>query len=212
MIENDSRPSPSPPATAALPSDVAAIQHGGCGSCTGLGVTMRREVEVLAVELEVLRLPHADDGLDGLLPLLAAGVAVDAERGLLHRRRPAGAPLDAAVGQDVGGGHLLGHAHRRRERVRHERHAEAEPEVLGALRQRADEHLGRRAVRAALAEVVLDVPRRVEAQRVGELDLLDRLRVGALLGLALAVRVGLAPRLRHVDLVQQVEFQGAPDN
>ena len=30
------------PATAALPSLVAAIQHGGCGSCTGLGVTMRR--------------------------------------------------------------------------------------------------------------------------------------------------------------------------
>src|SRR5438477_3843832 len=37
-IENDSSPSPSRPATAALPSDVAAIQQGGCGSCTGLGV------------------------------------------------------------------------------------------------------------------------------------------------------------------------------
>src|SRR5204863_5500325 len=32
-IENESSPSPSLPATAALPSDVAAIQHGGCGSC-----------------------------------------------------------------------------------------------------------------------------------------------------------------------------------
>jgi hypothetical protein len=37
-----SRPSPAPPATAALPAVVAAIQHGGCGSWTGFGVTIRR--------------------------------------------------------------------------------------------------------------------------------------------------------------------------
>ena len=48
-------------------------------------------------------------------------------------------------------------------------------------------------VRAALAEVVLDVPGRVEAELVGELDLLERLVVGLLLGLPLAVGV----RLRH---------------
>ena len=45
--------------------------------------------------------------------------------------------------------------------------------LLGDLRQRADHHLGRRAVRAALAEVVLDVPGGVEAELVGQLDLLD---------------------------------------
>jgi hypothetical protein len=42
MIEKLRSPRPREPASAALPSDVAAIQQGGCGSCTGLGVTMRR--------------------------------------------------------------------------------------------------------------------------------------------------------------------------
>ena len=41
MIENDSSPRPFLPATSAEPLDVAAIQHGGCGSCHGLGVTIR---------------------------------------------------------------------------------------------------------------------------------------------------------------------------
>ena len=161
------------------------------------------------MELEVLVLPHLHDGADGLLPLVAALVARHAERGLLHRCRPAGAPLDAAAGEDVDGRHLLGHAHRRGERVRHQRDAEAEPQVLGALRQRAQDHLGRGGVRAALAEVVLDVPRAVEPEGVGELDLLEGLGVGALLRLALAVGVGLPPRLRHVDLVQEVELHDA---
>src|SRR5215471_7184809 len=42
MIENDSRPSWFSPATADEPSDVAAIQHGGCGSWYGFGVMRRR--------------------------------------------------------------------------------------------------------------------------------------------------------------------------
>ena len=42
MIENDSRPRPFLPATSAEPLEVAAIQHGGCGSCHGFGVTIRR--------------------------------------------------------------------------------------------------------------------------------------------------------------------------
>ena len=60
-------------------------------------------------------------------------------------------------------------------------------------RERAEQHLGRGAVRAALAEVVLDRPDRVEAERSAELDLLDRLVVGALLALALAVRDAARP-------------------
>src|ERR1700722_15137002 len=42
MIENDNSPIPNFPATAADPSEVAAIHAGGWGTCTGLGVTMRR--------------------------------------------------------------------------------------------------------------------------------------------------------------------------
>ena len=168
------------------------------------------EVEVLAVVLEVLALPHADDGLDGFLPLLPARLPVDAECDLLHRGRPAGAPLHSSPGQDVGRRHLLGHAHRRGERVRHERDAEPEADLLGALRERADDDLGRGRVRSPLAEVVLDVPCGVEAQLVGELDLLERLLVGLLLRLSLAPRVGPGPGLGDVDLVEHVEFHGLP--
>ena len=42
MIENDSNPRPSLPATAEEPSLVAAIHAGGCGSWNGFGVTIRR--------------------------------------------------------------------------------------------------------------------------------------------------------------------------
>src|SRR5262249_18547370 len=45
----------------------------------------------------------------------------------------------------------------------------------------------------------------VEAELVGQLDLLERLRVRALLGFPLPVRVR-PPRPRHVDLVEQVEL------
>ena len=41
MIESDSTPRPMAPAASAVPSLDAAIQHGGWGSCTGLGVTIR---------------------------------------------------------------------------------------------------------------------------------------------------------------------------
>jgi hypothetical protein len=55
--------------------------------------------------------------------------------------------------------------------------------------------------------VVLHHPHRVEAQTVGELDLGDPLVVGALLGVALTVRVGFRPRLDlGLELVQQVEL------
>jgi hypothetical protein len=168
------------------------------------------ELPVLALELEVLRLPRPDDGLDGLAPLVAAEVAVDAEGGLLHGRRPPGAPVDAPAGEDVGGGDLLGHPHRRGEAVGHERDPEAEADLLGDLAERPDEDLGRRGVRPALAEVVLDVPRAVEAEPVGEADLLDRLGVGLLLGGPLPVRVLAGPGLRDIDLVQQIELHGVP--
>ena len=52
---------------------------------------------------------------------------------------------------------------------------------------------GAGAVRAALPEVVLDVPGGVEAELVGQLDLLDGLAVGLLLVLALAIGMGLGP-------------------
>jgi hypothetical protein len=90
--------------------------------------------------------------------------------------------------------------------VGHEGDAEPETEVLGALREGADDHLGGGGVGAALTEVVLHVPRRVEAEGVGQLDLLERLLVGLLLHLPLAPRVRLGPGLGDVDLVEQIQF------
>src|SRR5207249_254799 len=100
-------------------------------------------------------------------------------------------------------------ARRMDEPERRERHAEPEAEVRGDLAERAEHDLGARTVRPALPEVVLHEPHPVEPERVGERDLLERVPVCLLLGLALAVRVWpVRPRLRDVDLVEQVELHG----
>ena len=46
--------------------------------------------------------------------------------------------------------------------------------LLRALAARGEEHLGRGGVRVLLEEVVLDLPRVVDAELVGELDLVER--------------------------------------
>ena len=62
-------------------------------------------------------------------------------------------------------------------------------------------------VRPLDAEVVLDDPDGAEAELVGQLDLLDRLEVGGLLGLALVVRIRLVgPRLGGLHLVEEVQL------
>ena len=64
---------------------------------------------------------------------------------------------------------------------------------------RGEEHLGRRGVRELGQEVVLDLPHGVEAEPVGELDLLERLVVAAVLA-------ALVVRLRRLQLVEEVEL------
>src|SRR6266540_6731200 len=49
----------------------------------------------------------------------------------------------------------------------------AEPDVLGALARRRQEHLRRRAVAVLLEEVVLHFPHAVQPQPIGQLDLLE---------------------------------------
>ena len=60
--------------------------------------------------------------------------------------------------------------------------AVAEADVLRALAGRAEEHLGRGAVRVLLEEVVLDLPRVVVAEAVGELDLVEAVLEELVLG------------------------------
>ena len=177
---------------------MAAIQAGGCGSWNGFGVTHPpRELERAgcptrstprATSRTTISIASAHSAR---LPF-----AVDAEGGLLHRGRATGAPLDATLREDVDGRHLLGDARRVDEAERHQRDAEAEADVLGRLRERAEHDLGCGAVRATFAEVVLDEPHGVEAEGVGELDLVEHLVVRALLGLALPVRVRPRPTAR----------------
>ena len=102
-------------------------------------------------------------------------VAVDAEAAELGlRARLAGAELDAAAGDEVERRDALGDA-RRMVEVRRELHdAVAQPDALGALAGGGQEHLGRARVRVLLEEVVLDLPHVVDADAVGELDLLER--------------------------------------
>ena len=68
----------------------------------------------------------------------------------------------------------LGDARRVVERRRRLHDAVPEPDVLRALRRGREEHLGRARVRVLLEEVVLDLPRVVDADAVGVLDLLER--------------------------------------
>jgi hypothetical protein len=97
------------------------------------------------------------------------------------------------------------------EAERHEHHTETQPQVFRGEGQTAQDRFGSRTRRAAVAEMVLDTPRRIEAQLVGELNLLDRLVVGALFGVSLAVRVGQAPGLDlGLELVQQIELHLSP--
>ena len=73
-----------------------------------------------------------------------------------------------------------------------------EPDVLGALAGGGEEHLGRARVRVLLEEVVLDLPDVVDADPVGELDLLERVVQQPLLGV-------LGPGPRQLVLVEDAE-------
>src|SRR5262245_12532645 len=75
----------------------------------------------------------------------------------------------------------------------------SEADAACALAGGAQEYLGRRAVRVLLQEVVLDGPRVVEAQPIGELDLPQRVLQDLVLAL-------LAPRPGDLHFVEDSEL------
>ena len=107
--------------------------------------------------------------------------------------------FDAAVRDQIERGDALGDARGMIVFRRHQHDAVAEPDALGALRTGGEEHLRRGGVRIFLEEMVLDLPDVVDAELVGELDLLERFLVQPTLG-------ALAPRLRQLVFVEQAEF------
>ena len=82
---------------------------------------------------------------------------------------------------------------------RHQGNAVAEPDLPGALGAGGEEHLRRRGVRILLKEMVLDLPNIVDAEPVGELDLVEGLLVKPQFGV-------LGPRLGQLMLVEKSEF------
>ena len=120
-----------------------------------------------------------------------------AELGL--RRRLAGAEVGPAVADEVEHRDALGDTRGMVERRRRLHDAVAETDVLRALRRGREEHLGRARVRVLLEEVVLDLPRVVDADRVGVLDLLERVLDQPVLGV-------LGPRSRELVLVEDAEL------
>ena len=163
----------------------------------------RRHLEEPAVVAgERLLDEHAGHRVERLVPLLALRRPVDAEAAQLGlRRRLAGAELDPSVGDEVERGDALGDPGRVVEPLRQLHDAVAEPDAARALAGRGEEHLGRRRVAVLLEEVVLDLPHVVDAEPVGELDLVERV-------LEQPVLVAVAPRPGQLVLVEDAELHG----
>ena len=84
---------------------------------------------------------------------------------------------------------------------RHQADAVAEADSLGALRAGGEENLGRRGVRIFLEKMVLDFPGVVDAEPVGEFDLVERFGKQPVL-------VAVVPWTRQLVLVENAEFHG----
>ena len=143
---------------------------------------------------------HQRDLCHRLLPHGALLTGIDPEALELHaRRRLAGAEFDPAAGDQVEHRDALRHPGGMVVARRHEDDAVAEADATRARRARREEHLGSRRVRVLLEEVMLDLPRVVDPEPVGELDLLEGVVDQALLV------VGL-PGPRQLVLVEDAEL------
>ena len=133
-----------------------------------------REVFALVAGVRIER-EHVRDLLGRLEPhraLVPERHAVALE--LAARGGLAGPELDAAAGDQVERGDPLRNAGGVVVVRRHRDDAVAEPDPLRVARRGREHDLGRGRVRVLLEEVVLDLPHVVDADLVGELDLLDR--------------------------------------
>src|ERR1019366_2079060 len=164
-----------------------------------------RHLEELTLEAGI-RVHHHHVGalLDALgpHPPLLDRIETDIETAELHQRSTfAGTEFDAPVGDEVEGGDALRDPRRMIVFRRHQTDAVAETDSFGALRARREEYLGRGVVRILLEKMVLDFPGVVDAELVGECDLIERL-------LKQPVLVAIVPRPRKLVLVKNAEFHG----
>ena len=151
--------------------------------------------------LVIFLFPHADHGAGSGQHLLLRIGHIDAECLLLHRGGAAHAPFDPAFGQQIDRRHFFGDPRSVDVFVRHQRHAEAKPDVLGDLAERTQHHVVARHVAAPFAEMVLDQPRGVEALFVGQNYLFHAVLVGRSFSSALTPGVFPRPRLGSFEFI-----------
>ena len=169
---------------ARLGHHVAARHREALALVAGVGLHHHHVGDLLG-RLERQRLLAA--GVDAVAPQLEAGGAL------------ADAEVDPAVGDEVHHRHRLGGAGGVVVVRDDLADAEADADALGLGRQRREEHVGGRAVGVLLEEVVLDRPGVVDAQLVGQDDLLGGLLDDAVLRL-------VVPRLGQLELVHHPEL------
>ena len=142
-------------------------------------------------------------------------LGIDAEALELDARgRFAGAPVDAAVGDEVERGDALGDAGGMVVAGRRQHHAVADADAPGARGAGGEEHLGRRGVGVLLEEVVLDLPDVVDAEPIGQLDLRQRVLEQAVLGAcpSRAAAAGVRTEVRSAWLLSSVSGPAAVDD
>src|SRR4030081_3279988 len=164
-----------------------------------------RHLKELALEAGIgIHHHHVGALLDAFMPHAAFldRIETDIEAAELHQRSTLpGAEFDAAVGDEIERGDAFGDPRRMIVFRRHQADAVAETDVLGALRACRQEYLRGRGVRIFLEKMVLDFPGVVDAELVGEFDLIERL-------LKQPVLVTLVPRPWKLMLVENAEFHG----
>ena len=178
-----------------------ATHSGGCGFCSGLGITLRGGIEKK-------RPSWPANGSSTIIRVTTSSASSHCSR-LVMRSTPkpaSSAPtgrlprpeLDAAAGHEVEHRDGLGDARGVLVAGRQRQDPEAEADARRALAAGREEDVGGAGVAVLLEEVVLDLPDGVEARAVGDLDLLERVLDQPVLG------VGL-PRARQLMLVEDPE-------
>ena len=159
--------------------------------------------EALALEAGIGREHHhVADLLRRLERERALAPGGDAEGAELQPRRAfADAELDATVRDEVERGEALGRAGRMVVGRDDLADAVAEPDVRRTGRSRGEEHFRRGGVAVFVKEMVLDLPRIVEAQPVGEHHLVQRFLHQPVLG-------ALGPGPRQLQFVEDPKAHG----
>ncbi len=145
---------------------------------------------------------HVGALLDRLAPLVALlvhrhAIAAEFEQSGGFAR----APFDAALRYEIERRDALGDARGMIVVGRHQGDAVSEPDILRPLRARREKYFRRRGMRIFLEEVMLDFPGVVDAEFVGELDLIERI-------LEQLQLIALFPGTRQLMLIEDAELHG----